>query len=273
MNFINSLRLQPEKTPLVQTAAVMTVVLAVMFPVGTVGMALHLLPRHYQWTTSVYLGVQAALTFLVLWASTTPMRALAITIGIALGATTIEFIGLATGVPFGTYYYSYRLEPFVVSNVPLAIVFAWYILVVNCVVLSRTSAVRRHKSPTGMAMQIAAGGIFILGIDIMLEPFASFINRYWTWSDAAVPLQNYAAWWAVGTIFIAFTHWMITAGTVGDRDPSANIGAAHVSWLPELILGLTILQCSVINVLNGYWIETLTGLGLCAAAYWRLRNA
>jgi hypothetical protein len=49
--------------------------------------------------------------------------------------------------------------------------------------------------------------------------------------------------------------------------------ARPAARLPELILGLTVLQCVVINMLNGYWFATAAGLLLCGAGYWRIHHA
>jgi len=104
-----------------------------------------------------------------------------------------------------------------------------------------------------------------MGIDIMLEPFASFVNRYWTWSGGVVPLRNYAAWFAIGTALIALTHALLP------RRPSPDPGTGDTT-IPVLLLGMTALQCVIINVLNGYWIPTAAGLVIAGAAYWSIRH-
>ncbi len=239
----------------------LAIALGVMFPVGIAGMALGMFTGALQWTTSLFLGLQAALTFVLLVSASSIRRAVAISTAIGAAATLVEFIGLATGFPFGTYYYSYTFEPFIVSNVPLAIVFAWYILVVNIVLAART----RAAGLRGTAATALAGGLFIMGIDIMLEPFASFVNRYWTWSGGTVPLQNYAAWFAIGAALIALTHSLLprTSETRGEFRPAG---------LPVFLLGMTAAQCVIINVLNGYWIPTAAGLSIAGAAYWSIRH-
>ncbi|MGE5313643.1 MAG: carotenoid biosynthesis protein [Acidobacteriota bacterium] len=289
MNYRNAFLIRAGSKALVRTGAALTLILGAMFPVGTLGMALQAIPKEYFPATSVYLGVEAALTFALVWASTTPARALLITILLFFLATALEFFGLATGIPFGTYYYAYTLEPFVISNVPLAIVFAWYILVVNIVLLSRPScgqAGNQRSAPDTMLTSMA-GGVMILGIDIMLEPFASFVNHYWTWAGGVIPPENYASWFASGTLLIALTETVLripsgrgdrTAGRPEDGPAvhSALSGAPQArpaALLPELVIGLTLVQCAVINVLNGYWLATAAGLLLCGAGYWRIRHA
>ncbi len=241
-------------------AAAVSVLLAVMFPVGIIGMASGMLAKQHLWTASLFLGVQAALTFVVLWDAASFVRALLITVMIGTAAAAVEFVGLATGFPFGSYYYSYNLEPFVVSNVPLAIVFAWYILSVNIVLLYRTGT----PGIDGSGMKIVAGGLLLLGIDIMLEPFASFVNRYWTWAGGVIPMQNYTAWFVIGTLFIAAVHAALP------RQKTAQ--AAGGIRLPDAMLMMTAAQCAIINTLNGYWIATAAGISIAAAAYWRLRH-
>jgi putative membrane protein len=257
MQFI---KIHTENKTLRHLTVAVSLLLAVMFPVGIVCMAGGLLAREYQWTSTLFLGVQSLLTFVLLWTASSFGRAAVITAMVGIAAIVIEFVGLATGVPFGTYYYSYTLEPFVVSNVPLAIVFAWHVLIVNIVLLSRRGAVQARSA----AARCITGGVLLLGIDIMLEPFASFVNRYWTWQGGIVPPQNYAAWFVLGTLLIAAVHAVLPA-----RKPHPLEGRVS---LPGIILGMTAAQCIIINGLHGYWLPTIIGIVLIAGAYWRLRH-
>lgn len=247
-------------TSLRAVRAALTLVVAIMFPVGIIGMAMGMFARQHQWMTSLYLGLEALLTFVLLWSASTLGRTVALTVAIGAAATIVEFIGLATGFPFGTYYYSYHLEPFIVSNVPWAIVFSWYILVVNTVLLFPSGP----RSTAAGAIKIIAGGVLILGIDILLEPFASFVNRYWTWQGGVVPLQNYAAWFVIGTGLVGLTYRVLVR-----RNEEAI--AADVR-IPALLLGMTVLQCVVINCLNGHWLPTAAGAALVIAAYGSIRH-
>ncbi len=220
----------------------------VMYPVGMVFMITDSLPNSYLWTVSVFLAAQFAVTFLYLLALTKWSRAVLVTTMIMVVSIIVEFLGVTTGFPFGPYYYSYFLSPFVVGNVPLAISFAWYALVVNTfLVLRYLSAV-----PQRPAVLIGNTALAVVSIDIMLEPFASYVNGYWKWTDGSVPVQNYAAWFGLALLFAIILTFLLRWKDETSRNPKLAV-------VPSVVLSLNLLQFSVLNLMNGYWIETILG--------------
>lgn len=110
----------------------------------------------------------------------------------------LEIIGMYLGVPFGNYYYNYSYGVVGLLGVPFFIGMAWVILLVCISNISNSSL---------------TVGLLTLGIDIMLEKFAT-INNYWLWLDKpfitnnfdllTAPIQNYFTWVAISLIFYYF---------------------------------------------------------------------
>lgn len=242
----------PRSLALALTASL--AVLLLMFPVGMVLMLAGLLASETLWTTSVFLGVQffVTLTYYVAVARTGPV--LVATAFLMMLAIGIEFVGVTTGFPFGRYYYSYFLEPFVIGNVPLAISFAWFALVVN----SFLAALFLSGSAEKSLPNVAVTAVFVLGIDLALEPFAALVNRYWTWVDGQIPVTNFVAWAGLALLF-AFVLSRFTILKTAER-------SRRLAGIPLLVLGLNLVQFTVVNLVHGYWLLTCSGLAVIATA-------
>jgi uncharacterized membrane protein len=151
---------------------------------------------------------------------TTPARHWALLV--IISSLAIETLGAMTGLPFGVYAYTDRFGP-VLGVVPLAIPLAWHVVLTNALFLVRAFA--PHLPRWGEAM---AAGLIATLYDAVLEPFATTIKDYWHWRNDTVPLQNYLAWFVLGSVLIrAFAP--TGAGRTG-RD-----------LRPALILGATVL--------------------------------
>lgn len=110
----------------------------------------------------------------------------------------IEFIGVKTGYIFGVYNYGDVLKP-QISNVPIAIGFAWYSTLMATAALIQKFAKINHRLMTIQFKSVIVG-FLMMYFDILLEPAAVSLN-YWTWQNSIVPLQNYIAWFIFGYLF------------------------------------------------------------------------
>jgi putative membrane protein len=101
----------------------------------------------------------------------------------------VEVAGVHTGRIFGEYAYSNVLGPRL-FEVPLMIGVNWFLLLYTIgAFLSSLSFSKTTNVILGAALMTAT--------DFFIEPFA--INyKLWEWTDTGkVPLQNYAAWFAI----------------------------------------------------------------------------
>jgi uncharacterized membrane protein len=113
---------------------------------------------------------------------------------IAVGSGLVETIGTLTGFPFGSYTYMNRLGP-QIGPLPLAIPTAWWLVVAGFYLTARRLFPTLGRRTLSLITAAAA-----TGFDWIMEPFAWEVRGYWIWHDGAVPLENYAAWFALSFI-------------------------------------------------------------------------
>lgn len=116
---------------------------------------------------------------------------------IALLAFAIEAIGVATGWPFGDYFYGRALEPHV-FRVPLLIGLLWLLLLQG----ARYWTQLWFKSTP---LQLLIPAAMMAGIDFLIEPIAIDFE-YWQWINGTVPWNNYAGWFGTALILTALSH-------------------------------------------------------------------
>lgn len=183
-----------------------------LFPFSLVFIACGLLPAGYGWTATVTI-VLYALVMLASELRAAPARsAVAAAAMLVVSFFAIEWIAVNTGVPFGSYSYTEVLQP-LVAGVPLAIAAAWYST------LTATRQIARWMiadTPHARMRTAVLAGLLTLALDLVLEPFAAFVNGYWLWSEGRVPLQNYGAWFVLSVAAV----WLLSGGgTTARRSP------------------------------------------------------
>jgi uncharacterized membrane protein len=238
---------------LTRTIKILMAVLIIMLPVGVFLMLSGDVWKQYLWTTNIFLGLQAVITFIFLVNAAERKSVTAAAILIPLIAFSVEFIGVKTGFPFGKYSYSETLEPRILS-VPLAISLSWFSIAVNSYLVSRFFLVGSR-----VWYILLISGLIILGIDILLEPFASAINGYWIWAGGSVPPENYLSWFIIGIIFSG----LLERFAIWNRNIFQNI---NFITIPAVILIINILQFAIVNFYYGYYAVTTGGLILIASS-------
>ena len=213
-----------------------------MYPVGFVIMLNESLRQQYLWTTSLYLFVQAICSAIFLFEASGNKKSLPVVILIFIVSIIIETIGVITGFPFGNYMYTDTLQPILFSTVPMAIGFAWVTLSVNSFL-----CVRYFLGENKNTLVVLLSGAFIALIDVILEPFASFINKYWLWENGDIPFQNYLSWFIIGILFSYILNKITGRFKI-------NV------FFPIAVLVLMVLQFLVINLVNNYLLISLTGI-------------
>ncbi len=106
----------------------------------------------------------------------------------------LELAGVHTGLLFGRYEYGTILQP-VLLGVPLAIGCAWLTMIISSAALAQRFLPPQWRSSKPFFSSAVAAGMVVF--DFFMEPAAVKL-QYWNWQPAAVPLQNYAAWFAFG---------------------------------------------------------------------------
>ncbi len=173
----------------------------------------------------------------------------AVAFGLALGLSfAAEWIGVATGWPYGAYVYTDRLGPRLFGAVPLAIPFAWTTLVLGGY-LTAESIVLRLTGRTRPILTALVGAALATGIDLGLEPAAALARGYWTWLEPGpyygVPTMNFVGWFATALVLYAVClPWVRVA---------ARPAGAAIDCLPVVLLGLNAVWSLAIQLGRGYW--------------------
>lgn len=124
------------------------------------------------------------------------------------GGFAIEAVGVATGVPFGSYDYSGELGP-KLAGVPLIIPLAWtwmawpaWLAAVRLTTPAPGPA-RDRRAPgwVDRLARIALAAVGLAAWDLFLDP-QMVAERYWIWRDATpalpglpgIPVSNYLGW-------------------------------------------------------------------------------
>ncbi|MBN2860492.1 MAG: carotenoid biosynthesis protein [Sphaerochaetaceae bacterium] len=107
---------------------------------------------------------------------------------------TLEAVGVATGDVFGSYRYGPTLG-FSLFGVPLLIGLNWTLIIFGFNILYQ----RWFPSRIAVILLVAFSTVVF---DWVLEPVAISYD-YWKWQGNTIPLQNYAAWFAISLVFSA----------------------------------------------------------------------
>ncbi|WP_286671073.1 bisanhydrobacterioruberin hydratase [Haloglomus halophilum] len=121
----------------------------------------------------------------------------------------IEYVGVLTGFPYGSFEYGVDLGPMLLDTVPLGLPVFFFPLVVNAYLLCLLLLGPRTESAL---VRLPAVIAVVLLMDLVLDPGAVALT-FWTYDPAGayygVPWSNYAGWVlsatvAVGTLDAAF---------------------------------------------------------------------
>jgi putative membrane protein len=106
----------------------------------------------------------------------------------------IEWLGVRTGLLFGTYSYGTTLG-FRIDNIPVLIGLNWFIL-------SYCSAniVRSFFYSDNIIVQSLCSGILMVLMDACIEPVCEKLD-FWYWQNHVAPFQNYIAWFVFSSLF------------------------------------------------------------------------
>lgn len=107
---------------------------------------------------------------------------------------SVEALGVATGVLFGSYGYG---EPFgfKVFETPLLIGVNWLFLALS------TFGIVQYFTKNNFLL-ILLPAILMTGLDFLIEPVAMKLG-FWNWENDIIPLQNYSMWFCTSIVIQA----------------------------------------------------------------------
>ncbi len=115
-------------------------------------------------------------------------------VSVIITSIFIEWIGVKTGIIFGSYRYGTILKPFI-NKVPIAIGFAWLGMLLTSIAVSQ----KLFQKPYFIIVISAA--LFMTIFDFFMEP-AAIKLQYWNWTTDIIPFQNYLAWFIISLFFL-----------------------------------------------------------------------
>jgi putative membrane protein len=191
--------------------------------------------------TIVLLG--AALSVVHAWAGYGVRTAVGVLALVGVTAVAFESVGLATGVPYGSYTYSEALGP-TLLGVPFLVPLAW-------LMMAWPSWVLAGLLTRGVTARIVTAAALFAAWDVVLDP-QMVQAGYWTWADPSpglpgidtVPLTNLAGWLVAGAVLMTLLDRLVArtrlddAPRVGPLAPLVVLGwmtlggaLAHAGWL------------------------------------------
>jgi len=117
--------------------------------------------------------------------------------GVVTSAFALEWYGVRSGVIFGNYTYGSVLQP-QIDGVPLAIGFAWLIMIWSSAALAQRLLPVHRRSQGWIAISLIA--LLMVAFDRVMEPAAMKLF-YWNWAGDKVPPQNYLAWLVISLLY------------------------------------------------------------------------
>ena len=230
-----------------------------VYPFAIFLLSFDLMPFGMEWMSSLLLAMLGITAAAWLWTNF-GLRGLSLGVAVLAAGVGLEYVGVTTGVPFGSYTYTGVLAPQLPGGVPLAIGFAWVLIVVSGLFTARTILPAR---PGWLAA--VGGAILAVGLDFLLEPVAYRVEGYWLWQETGgyygVPWSNFLTW------FIATLLMNLVVGQIINLDRHLRWG-----WIPVSLYAMNVIMFGIVNLTHGFWWSGAIGLVLLGGL-WLLRRA
>lgn len=239
-----------------------------VYPFAILLLSFNLMPFDMEWMSSLLLAMLGIASWA--WLAVNFGRG-----GLFAGAAVfllglaLEYVGVGTGMPFGRYAYMGVLVPELPGGVPLAIGFAWLLIIVAGLFTAR-SLLPRSTETKGWAICLL-GAVLAVGLDLLLEPVAFHVKGYWEWLEGengaayyGVPWSNFATWLVASFLMNLGVYRLIA----GSRSLVWN-------WLPAALYGMNVVMFGIVNLVHGFWVAgpvTLVLIGLVAASLLRRKG-
>ena len=155
--------------------------------------------RALRWGVTTGVVLQAIAVFVTLGSLWGWQRASVVGLAIAGMGWTVEFVGSRTGLPFGRYHYTGRLQP-QLGHVPLVIPLAWLMM------LPPAWGVAGLITKGYGSAFVVVSALAFTAWDLFLDP--QMVGwRLWVWEKPGryfgIPLINYLGWFLASGVMTA----------------------------------------------------------------------
>lgn len=155
---------------------------------------------------------------------------------------TMEYLGSAHNVLFGTYDYTGLLGPKALGYVPVIIPLAWFMMLYPAWDVAKLLTNSLNNSIASTPVRILIAALAITAWDLSLDPRMT-ADGAWVWQNVpalnyfGIPLSNFAGW--VVTAALIYCVWTVVERTSRHHAPLSTphstlpVGAYVITWIGE----------------------------------------
>lgn len=228
------------------------------YPIAVTGVAFDVKPPFsLNWAGSALLFLEGSLLILAAMLFYGLLHGLVAGLLVIVLSYLVEAVGVSTGFPFGVYSYTDILFPKLPANVPLAVMFAWVLIVFGVY-----GWIHKEKQKMSISMLVLGAALATL-LDLEIEPVAAHLERYWLWQAPGplnyygVPLVNFVAWFVVAFFLLLLVHTILSRATT-------KHSVSHLSQIPHIAPRLlfvgSLLMFGLVDITHGYYAAALVGV-------------
>jgi putative membrane protein len=133
-------------------------------------------------------------SFFALWRFLGTQKATVSLLCLSAFGYAVEMVGVATGFPYGLFYYGDALGPKIAGLVPYLLLLSWVPLVLGAVA---ATAPERKIGYRRRVLWVLSAAILLTLVDGILDPGAASLG-FWVWPEGGfyygVPVSNYLGW-------------------------------------------------------------------------------
>ncbi|GAC1430367.1 MAG: carotenoid biosynthesis protein [Ktedonobacteraceae bacterium] len=238
-------------------------IFCVAYPIAVTGVAFDVRPPFsLAWAGSALLFLEGVLLIVVASLQYGWLRGVYAGLLVVTLSYLVEVLGVGTGFPFGIYRYTDVLFPRLPGGVPMAVMFAWVLIVFGAY-----GWVRAEKRRIGVFGALLGATLATL-LDLEIEPVAAHLEHYWKWlapgriNYYGVPLANFAAWFVVACVLLLLVDRVLFRAY---RLSSTKL----VVLTPRILFGTSLFMFGLVDITHGYYGAALLGM-LAGLVVWLL---
>ncbi len=243
-------------------------IFCVAYPLAVIGIAFDVKPPFsLAWAGSALLFLEGMLLILAAMLLFGWLRGLFAGLLVIVLSYLVETIGVNSGFPFGIYRYTQVLLPHLPGGVPLAVMFAWTLIVFGSYAWVSDTAQKPTESGIKRHLRLGPlllGGLLAMLLDLEIEPVATYLEHYWQWfapghiNYYGVPLANFAAWFVIACLLLLMVNMILADAHSMRLRASKQEKLALLA--PRMLFALSLFMFGLIDLTHGYYLAVVPGL-------------
>lgn len=171
----------------------------------------------------------------------------------------VETLGVLTGFPFGSYYYTNVLAP-KLFFVPIGIMFAWLMMTLSSFFMARFIVSRLFPRWHSPGLIILLSATLAMVSDTQMEPVAYHVKNYWVWETDGqyygVPVSNFIAWLIISLILLT----VLTQITGHFKAEQKEENPVSFSFIPLTLYLMNLILFGAVNFSHSFYGAGIIGL-------------